>query len=409
MKNEQIVAAIDIGTSFITAALANITPEGDIIPVAFAEIPSQGIKKGGVVNIPLVQHAIDEVIDILQADGSYHVHSMITSLSGVSIMGYNSSGSVMIRGTAITEHNIKQAVAVARGNIEALEGRQLLHILRQSFRVDKQTDIDNPVGLMGEQLLIRVHVISAAKTAYYNLLQAFSHRDVDIDQVVASGFSSAVAVSTPDEKQLGVCVLDIGAGTTDIVVIHQGVVKHTEVVPMGGDQITGDVAFFMRTTVTTAEETKRLISLNHVYGESETLKVQGVSEVARSFSKNDLVNVIGERYNQIIEVVLQKLERAGVEESFPGGFVICGGGAEQQGLAELLMKKTQLPVRKAEIEIPLGDEVRKGSRFATIMGLFMCAYEEDYTRTMTDEVKIGIIPKMNGIFSSILARLRQQF
>lgn len=409
MKNEQIVAAIDIGTAHITAALANVTQEGDIIPVAFAEVPSKGIKKGGVVNIPLVQHTIDEVIDILQADGSYHVHSMITSLSGNSIMGYNSSGSISVRNATITEHNIKQVVAVARGSVETLEGRQLLHILRQSFRVDKQTDIDNPIGLMGEQLMIKVHVISAAKTAYYNLLQAFSHRDVDIDQVVASGFSSAIAVSAPDEKQLGVCVLDIGAGTTDVTVISQGVVKHTEVIPMGGDQITGDVAFFMRTTVSTAEETKRKISLKKVYGETETLKVQGVSEVARKFSKNDLVNVIGERYSQLIEVVLQKLERAGVEDSFPGGFVICGGGAEQAGLVELLMKKSQLPVRKAEIEIPLDGEVRKGSRYATLMGLFMCAYEEDYTRTMTNEVKIGIIPTVSQVLSSMLVRLRQQF
>ncbi len=409
MKNKQIVAAIDIGTAHITAALANITSAGDIIPIAFAEVPSKGIKKGGVVNIPLVQHAINEVVDILQSDGSYHVHSVITSLSGASIMGYNSSGSVAVRGTNITEHNVKQSVAAARGTVEVLEGRQLLHVLPQSFRVDKQTDIEDPIGLMGEKLSVQVHVISAAKTTYYNLLQAFAHRDVDVDRVIASGFSSAIAVSSPDEKQLGICVLDIGAGTTDVTVISQGVVKHTEVIPIGGDQITGDVAFFMRTTVPIAEKTKCVISLKDVYGENETLKVQGIGEVARKYSKNDLVNVIGERYSQIIEVVLQKLERAGVEESFPAGFVVCGGGAEQQGLVELLMKKTQLPVRKAEIEVPLGREVVKGSRFATIMGLFMCDYEEDYTRTMTNEIKIGIIPKIGGLFSSSLARLRKQF
>lgn len=408
MKEKNIVAAIDIGTAHIIAALANISADGDIIPIAFAELPSRGVKKGGVVNIPLVQHTIDVALEELQTNGSYHIYSLVTSLSGVSIMGHNADGSILIRGNPISEHNVKQAVSEAR-DMSELEGRQLLHILRQSFQVDNQTDIDNPVGLMGEKLTVRVHVISAAKMAYYNLLQTFSHRDIDVEQVVAAGFASAVSVTTADEKRLGICVLDIGAGTTDITVIHQGVVKHTEVIPLGGDLITNDVAFFMRTTIEVAEAIKQSIAIDAEYAINEMVSVPSLSETTRQFSKNDLVNVVLQRYAQVLEIVLQKLSRAGMEDVFPGGFVLCGGGAEQQGLVRFIMEKTQLPVRRAQIEIPLTETTHTGSRFATIMGLFMCAYEEDFTRTMTDNQKVGIIKKLKKILSAMSYRFRKQF
>lgn len=408
MKNNQIVAAIDIGSAHIVAALAQITDEGDIIPLAFAETPSKGVKKGGIVNISLVQHAIDVALDALQVDGSYHIHSILASLSGVSIIGHNADGQVAVRGTPITQHNVMQVVATAR-DMSMLEGRQLLHIIRQGFIVDKQTDIDNPIGLLGEKLSVRVHVISAAKTAYYNLLQAFSHRDIDVDYVVASGFASSMAVTTPDERQLGICVLDIGAGTTDICIIHNGVIKHTEVIQLGGELITSDIAFFMRTTVENAESVKQSMSVDHYYPPEDMLSMPGVSETARRYAKHDIANVMRERCEQLVEIVMQKVGRAGFEDSFPGGFVISGGSANLQGLDRLIMQKTQLPVRVAKIEIPLKEGKQAGSRFATLMGLFMCAYEEDYTRTMTKEIKTGIIGGLSEKFSNMLKRLRKQF
>lgn len=408
MKNNQIVAAIDIGSAHIIAALADISPSGDIIPLAFAEIPSKGVKKGGIANIGLVQHAIDTVLDELQVDGSYHIHSIIASLSGVSIIGHNADGTVEVRGNPVTQHNVMQAVAAAK-SMSTLEGRQLLHILRQDFIVDRQTDIDNPIGLMGEKLSVRVHVISAAKTAYYNLLQVFSHRDIDVDHVVASGLASALAVTTPDEKQLGVCVLDIGAGTTDIVVIHNGVVKHTEVIQLGGELITSDIAFFMRSTADNAELVKRQINVYTSYAPEDSIEMPSLSEVARHYPKYEIANVARERCEQLIEMVMQKLSRAGVEENFPGGFVICGGSANLEGLAPLVMQKTQLPVRLATVEVALSEGKLVGRRFATIMGLFLCAYEEDYTRTMTSSAKTGIIRRFGTSLKQIAQRALKQF
>lgn len=408
MKNSDIVAAIDIGSAHIIAALAEISPVGDIKVLAFAEIPSKGVKKGGIANIGLVQHAIDTVLEELQSDGSYHIHSMITSLSGVSIIGHNADGSVEIRGNPISEHNVKQAVAVAK-EMSMLEGRQLLHILRQTFIVDKQTGIDNPIGLLGETLSIRVHVISAAKTAYYNLLQVFSHRDIDIEQVVASGLASALAVTRPDEKQLGICVLDVGAGTTDITIIHNGMVKHTEVIQLGGELITSDIAFFMRSTVESAERIKQQIHVDAGYAPEEIFEIQSLSDVARTYTKQDIANVAKERCQQLIDMVMQKMRRAGVEDLFPGGFVLCGGSANLKGLDSIIMQQTQMPVRHAKVEITVGNNTQRDSRFAAIMGLFLCAYEEDYTRSMTTDGTTDIMGRLGEQLRALSQRLLKQF
>lgn len=408
MRNNQIVAAIDIGSASIVAALAKIAPEGEIIPIAFAQIPSKGVKKGGIVNIALVQHAVSQVLDELQVDGSYHIHSIVASLSGVTVVGYNADGSVEVRGDVISEHNVMQVVAAAKA-VSSSQGRHLLHILRQDFMVDRQTDIDNPIGLRGEKLSIRVHVISVAKTAYHNLQQVFYHHDIDVDYVVASGLASALAVASPDEKRLGVCVLDIGAGTTDVTVVHNGVIKHTDIIPVGGELITSDVAFFMRTTLEKAEAVKRSIDISSHYSDEDTIEMAGLSEVSRHYGKREIAGVIRERCDQLMDIVLQKLSRAGVEECIPGGFIICGGSANLAGLSTALMQRSQLPVRTAKVKIPLKAHDKKDSCYAAIMGLFVCAYEEDFTRTVASERKTGIIGSLGKQMADLLGRLRRQF
>ncbi|PID58489.1 MAG: cell division protein FtsA [Gammaproteobacteria bacterium] len=408
MKNSDIVAAIDIGSAHIIAALAAISPTGAITPLAFAEIPSKGVKKGGIANIGLAQHAVDTVLEALQIDGSYHIHSIVASLSGVSIVGHNSDGSVAIRGTPVCEEDVQRAISVAK-NVALQEGRQLLHILRQSFILDRQTDIDDPIDLMGERLTVRVHIISAAKTAYYNLLQVFSHRDIDVEHVVASGLASMLSVTSHDERQLGVCVLDIGAGTTDVTIIHNGQVKHTEVIQLGGELITNDIAFFMRSTAENAEAIKCQIDICATYDEDDIIEIPSVGDVARRYTTQDVANVARDRCEQLIEMIMQKIRRSGVEDIFPGGFVITGGSANLTGIEQLFMEKTQLPVRIAKVEVALPDSTQTSSRYATIMGLFLCAYEEDYTRTMTNELKTGIISRLSTGLRDLWQKVLKHF
>ncbi len=408
MKHSDIVAAIDIGSAHTIAALAAISPAGEITPLAVTEIPSKGVKKGGIVNIGLVQHAVDVVLDELQVNGSYHIHSIVASLSGVSVLGHNAEGSVKVRGDEVDEFDVHQAVTKAKDAV-IRDRHHLLHVLRRNFVVDRQTDIDNPIGLIGDQLTACVHIISVAKTAYYNLLQIFSHRDIDVDHVVASGLATTLAVTTPDERQLGICVLDIGAGTTDISIVHNGQVKYTAVIPLGGELITSDIAFFMRCTVDIAEAIKHNIDVHSPCNPEEMLEIPGLGEVARSYLKQDVANVARERCEQLIEMLMQKLDRAGVADIFPGGFIITGGSANLTGLKQLVTEKTQLPVRVGKVEVALPDSIRTGCQFATIMGLFLCAYEEDYTRTMTNELKAGIISRLNTQIRSISARILKQF
>ncbi len=408
MKNSDIIAAIDIGSARIIAALATISPTGEITLLAFAETPSKGVKKGGVTNINLAQHAIDVVLDELQVNGNCHIHSIVTSLSGVSVIGNNAEGSVSVRGSTVDEFDVRKAVAKAKDAVFEDEYR-LLHILRQSFILDRQTGIDNPVGMIGDQLTARVHIIGVAKTAYYNLLQIFSHRDIDVDHVVAGGLAAVLAVSTPEERQLGVCVLDIGAGTTDISIIHNEQIKYTAVIPHGGELITSDIAFFMRCTVDVAEAIKHNIDVYSPCDSKERLEIPGLGEVARSYSKQAVANVARERCEQLIDMLMQKIHNEGVKHMFPGGFIITGGGANLTGLKQLITERTHLPARVGKVEVALPDSLRAGCRFATIMGLFQCAYEEDYTRSMTNELKAGIMGRLNTQIRSISARIMKQF
>lgn len=405
MKKNEIIAAIDIGSASIIAALAELSADGEIYPLAFAETPSKGVKKGGISNIELAQHSIDLVLEELQVDGSYHIHSMIASLSGSSIIGYNIDSSIEVKDNIITEHYIKNVISKAR-NKANIENRQLLHILEQDFIIDKQMGIDNPIGLKGEQLGIRVHIISAAKTAYYNLLQTFSHRDINIETVISSGYASALATTTPDERQLGICVLDIGAGTTDITVIKNDKIIHSEVIQIGGEMITSDIAFFMKNNIPTAEEIKCQIDVSKGYAPNDYIDIYGLTGIARKYAKQDIANVAQERCTQLINIVMQKLQRAGVEYYFPGGFVICGGSANLMGIDKVIMHETQLPARIAKIAIELREETKTDSRFATIMGLFLSLNIEDHTRTMTSDKKSGIIRMISGKLGRIIQQIR---
>ncbi|MPV86277.1 cell division protein FtsA [Ostreibacterium oceani] len=408
MKYGQIVAAIDIGSEKIVAALANISAQGDINLIALVEKQSKGVKKGGIANIALVKHTVNAVLDELEADGSYQIHSIISSISGINIVGHNADGRIVIKSNHITKHNVLQAAMIAR-DVAVQEGRHLLHLLKQDIIVDNQHGIDDPIGLIGETLELHAHAITTTQTHYQNLLQVFSERDVDVESVVSAGLASALAVTMPEEKKLGVCVLDIGAGTTEITIIANNVVKHSEVIQIGGEAITSDVAFFMRSTTETADWAKQQVAIDFDYPLSDTLEIPGLSEASRSYPKYEIAEVIRDRCEDLIHIVMQKINRAGFESAFPAGFVICGGGAQLLGIETLLMHQSQLPVRRGEVELTINGKTVKACRYATLMGLFMCAYEEDYSSALTQRRKKGIIKSIVTSAKTVVQRLRQYF
>lgn len=393
MKHNQIIAAVDIGTAKVVAALADVSDENNINILGYSEITSKGVKKGSVVNIGLVQHAISMLLEEIEASSNCKIHSLIASISGTSIIGYNADGLVEVRGNKVSPYDCQKAVIAAK-DMAVADGRTLLHILPQSFSADGHASVDEPVGLICNQLKAQVHVISVAKTAYQNLLNIFNSHNIEISYVVASNLASSTAVLSEAEKMLGVCVLDIGAGTTEITIYSGGVVRHSEVIPLAGEQITNDIAFYTRATIDKAQEIKHQIDISEKYSKNNQLSFAGVSGgQPREYKMADIAMVAAERCEQLIEIVEQKISRSGYEDSFPAGFVITGGTANLKGLDKLIIEKTNHPVRLATMTKGNIEELHN-PKYSNLFGLLLCAKAEDYTRSVAVGEKLGIIGRL---------------
>ncbi len=392
MKHDRIIAAVDIGTSKVTAVLADVGDEGAISILGYSEIPSKGVKKGSIVNIGLVQHAVSMLLEEIEASSNCKIHSLITAITGTSIMGYNADGVVDIRGNKVTPYDCQKAVIAAK-EVASTDARHLLHILPQSFSADGHESLEEPIGLICNQLKAKVHVVSVAKTAQQNLLNIFESHNIEVSYVVASTLASSTAVLSDEEKRLGVCVLDIGAGTTEITIYSGGVVRHSEVIPLGGDQITADIAYFTRATVEKAQEVKHQLDLAADYTD-DSIEFSGVAgSQPRYFKLSEVSMVASERCKQLIEIVEQKISRSGYENAFPGGFVITGGSANLKGLNKLIADRTNHTVRTAIITH--GDvEELYSPKYSNLFGLLLCAKTEDYTRSVAVGEKLGIIGRL---------------
>lgn len=393
MKPDRIIAAVDIGTAKVVAVLADVSDENNIAILGHSEITSKGVKKGSVVNIGLVQHAVSMLLEEIEATSNCKIHSLIVSVSGTSIIGYNSDGVVEVRGSKVNAYDCQKAVIAAK-DMAITEGRHLLHILPQSFSVDGHPDVEEPIGLVCNQLKAQVHIISVAKTAHQNLLNIFNRHDIEISYPVASNLASGTAVLTEAEKKLGVCVLDIGAGTTEITIYSGGVIRHSEVIPLGGEQITSDIAYFTLATMDKAQELKHQIDISAKYNANESIEFAGVSGgQSKQYKLSDIAMVAAERCDQLFDIVEQQISRSGYEDSFPTGFVITGGTANLKGLDKLIIEKTNQPVRIATIGMGNVAEL-KNPKYSNLFGLLLCAKAEDYTRSVAVGEKLGIIGRL---------------
>ncbi len=397
--NNNIVAAIDIGSSKIVGVLAKVLSLSEIEIIAFKEIPSKGVKNGGIVNMSLLQHSVENLLNELEEYGRYNIHSVICSLSGVSIIGYNVDGEQAIKGKVVTSEDIIGVIVSAK-NISSLKNHKILHMIPQQYFIDKQSGINDPIGLSGENIKVLTHIIRVAKTSFINLKHIFSDRDIEVENAIFSGYASSLAVATPDEQRLGVCVLDIGAGTTEIIIYRNGKMHHSEVIPFAGNLITSDLAFFMRCSEDKAEQVKCEIDISKEYQSNEIIEVESIVESgSRKFYKKDLADVIKNRCDEIADIISQRLSRSGFEDAFSAGFIVCGGSANMKGINELFECKFNLPVRTAKVDVDI-KLVEANPKYATILGLLMYSYSSDYTRTITKKAK------RQGIISFLLNKFK---
>jgi cell division protein FtsA len=346
MKNT--IGALDIGTSKVCALIAEPGPEGSPNLLGYGVTPCTGLRKGVVVNIEATVEAIKTALDEAQKIAGTRVGTVVVGVAGPHIRGLNSHGIVAVRGGEVNSRDVERVIDAARAVAIPLD-RQVLHVLPQQFAVDDQEGVRDPVGMTGVRLEARIHIVTAAQSYGQNLIKCCERAGTTPVEMVFEALASAEAALFPEERELGVALLDIGGGTTDIIVFHGGAVMHTAVLPIGGNHITNDVAAGLRTPVAEAERLKLSygVATNMVVGRDDMVEVPGVAGRApRQIARRLLGEIIGPRMEEIFTLVQHELIRSGVADNLASGIVLVGGTALLEGTQELAERTFNLPVRR---------------------------------------------------------------
>lgn len=379
-QDTSTVIALDIGTSKVVALLAEYSGNEQPRIVGIGTHPTRGLKKGVVVNIESTVQSIQQAINEVQQMAEYEIHSAYVGMAGNHVGSQNSDGSVAIRELAVTKADLTRVLEAAQA-VAIPADRRVLHSLSQDYVIDKQEGIRDPLGMAGVRLETRVHVVTCSENAYKNIEKCVTSCGIKLDGVFLEPLASAAAVLTDDEKELGVCLVDIGSGTTDIAIFTEGAIRHTKVLPLAGDHITNDIAMALRTPTQYAEEIKiryacALAKLTHP---EQTIKVPSVGErPPRELSRQALAEVVEFRYDELFNYVLAELRSSGYEDMIPAGIVLTGGTAKMEGAVELAEEIFHMPVRLGTPQGVTGmADVVKNPIFSTAVGLILMGRDSD--------------------------------
>jgi len=346
MKN--IVAGLDIGTSKVCALIAGPGVDDALTLLGCGVVPCSGLRKGVVVNIEATVEAIRSALDEAQKSSGTRAGMVAVGVAGPHIRGLNSHGIVAVRGGEVNSRDVERVIDAARAVAIPLD-RQVLHVLPQQFAVDDQEGVRDPIGMTGVRLEARIHIVTAAQTYSQNLTKCCERAGTTPSEMVFEALASAGAALFPEERELGVALLDIGGGTTDIIVFHGGAVMHTAVLPIGGNHITNDVAAGLRTPVADAERLKLSygVATNMVVGRDDIVQVPGVGgRGPRQIPRRLLGEIIGPRMEELFALAQRELIRSGVADNLASGVVLVGGTALLEGTQELAERTFNLPVRR---------------------------------------------------------------
>ena len=400
---KNLIVGLDIGTAKIVAIVAEFTPEGRLEILGVGSQESKGLKKGMVVHIEATVDAISRVIQEVELMADCKVKEVYTGIAGSHIKSFNSNGMVAIKDNEVSPMDVERVIETARA-MPIPSDQQILHILTQEFIVDGQDGVREPIGMSGVRLEVKTHIVTGAVSAAQNIVKCVRRCGLEVVDLVLQPLASSYAVLTEDEKELGVCLVDIGGGTTDIAVFTQGAIRHTAVIPVAGDQITNDIAHALRTPTPEAEEIKVHYGVAHqqLADEDELFEVPGIGERGpRRLSRQALVDVIEPRVTELYELVQAELRRSGYQELLSSGIVLTGGSSVMLGMVELGEEIFHMPVR---LGIPkyAGSlaEVVQHPRYATAMGLLMEGMAQK---------KRGIQAHSTRTFKQVLGNMKSWF
>ena len=376
-KNRDIIVSLDIGTSKIVAIVAEINPEGQLAILGIGTQDTQesrGLKKGVVVNIEATVNSISKAIAEVEMMAGCKVKEVYTCIAGSHIKSKDSNGMAVVKEKEVTQYDVARAIEAANATPISADD-QILHTLIQEFIVDGQDGVKEPLGMDAKRLEVKVHLVTGAVTAVQNIVKCVRRCGLEVIDLVLQPLASGNSVLTEDEKDVGVCLVDIGGGTTDIAVFCQGAIRHTAVIPIAGDQITNDIAIALRTSTQDAEEIKLRygVALQQLADPEEMLEVPGVGErQATSLSRQTLAGFIQPRVEEIFQKVQDELARSGYARLLRAGVVLTGGTSQMPGMPQL---GEEIFHNTVKVGLPnysgnLRDFV-KNPRYATAMGLLL--------------------------------------
>ena len=371
---KELVVGLDIGTAKTVCVVAEVRPDGSLNVVGLGTQPSGGLRRGVVVNIEATVDSISRVVQEAELMADCKIADVFTGIAGSHIKSFNSNGMVAIKDKEVSTMDVERVIEVARA-MPITADQQILHILTQEFIIDGQDGVREPIGMSGVKLEVKVHIVTGAVSAAQNVIKCVRRCGLEVMDLILQPLASSYSTLSEDEKGLGVCLVDIGGGTTDLAVFTQGAIRHTAVIPVAGDQITNDIAMALRTPTAEAEEIKirHGVAMSSLADSGEMIEVPGVGDrPSRRLSRQALADVIEPRVSELFELVQSELRRSGYEELLSSGLVLTGGASVMDGMIELGEEIFHLPVRVGAPQYDGGlADVVCHPRYATAMGLVM--------------------------------------
>lgn len=399
-KKDKYIVGLDIGSTKTCALIAEVDGE-QLRFLALGAAESKGLRKGLIVNLDSTVSSIRRAVEEAESVANVPVEDALIGVAGSHVRGVNSRGGVTLghRSRDIERDDVRHAVDAAR-NITLPEDREVLHVLPHEFIVDAQDGIRDAIGMVGQRLEANVHLVTSSVAATQNLVTAANRAGILINDTVLEPLASAESCLTQDERELGCCLLDIGGGTTELLVYGGGVIRHTGAVPVGGDHFTNDLAVGLRTPIPEAEKIKR----HHGCAAASLLHEDGAIEIAsvgdrppRTIFSRMLTDIIEPRAMELLALIRDELQRAGLDGQIPAGFVLAGGGAQLHGLVELAEQSFHLPVRIAEPKglVDLPEQVAQ-PEYATVIGLVMYGAK---ARRSSPQRAGNLVSKLKAMFA----------
>ncbi len=407
MANEQSqrIVGLDIGTSKVAAVVGEQAPGGELEVIGIGSHPSHGLRKGVVVNIESTVQSIQRAVEEAELMVGGEIGSVYAGIAGSHVRGLNSHGIVAVRDREVYPQDVERVIDAAQA-VAIPADQKLLHVLPQEYLVDSQEGVKEPLGMSGVRLEAKVHLVHCAANAVQNVEKCIERCGLAVDDIILEQLASSYATLSDDERNLGVCLVDIGGGTTDIAVFTDGAIRHTSVIPIAGDQVTNDIAMTLRTPTPHAEEikVKWACALTQLAKPTETIRVPGVGDrPPRELSRQTLAEVVESRYEELFRLVQRELQRSGFEQLIASGVVLTGGAAKMEGVVELAEEVFHMPVCLA---VPNGvaglTDIVRNPIYATGVGLLMYGWREELEHGGKSAARKGVFTRMKNWISNNL-------